>query len=792
MSEEKITGNCCGRPMEYAKEPQCNYTDACMDEYCCPKLGSIKETEPDCKHKAVIPSVTVDSVEGITNLANCFVHVNDINTTFYIDDKHRPMITWAGPVDIPGYDMEHNPEGFRDQIVTDKEKNIAVIYDKHGKGYTFGIEQGYDITEIINNKLEQMAADGELQDLIQTYLDSYAMLVFDTVTDMKASDALFNGSYAQTLGFHSLNDGGGATYYITDTGTANEMDVIAVGDLYANLVIEATELNVKQFGAYGDNSHDDLTSIQAAIDYGRANNYYNVYIPSGNYIVSNAIEIPQLMRVYGNNWDTTFIIKNTNNLNPTDNVDAVIIFRKTADYATRYTQRQQLEQITILGNDTTGYGIYCPTECPRTYIHTVKMQKIQTGIKIASGWLFTIENVSINPKQNGFDIRGSSTTLNLKNTYVNGGEGIGYYLRGISYSGFENIACDGNKGTPYKFEYCNITIDGFGCECQQSSCAIEITNSRIDFNAGTIIVNPTSADYRCIKIGSNSYASFTNFVFHDFGENNTETPGMFLSCGSDGSVSFTNCTADKKFSTANYYYDIEDSQFLNSRNGSYFTNGNASYSAIGYINKDEDTFMTLTNQDFHMGGIIFNNRGNARYSLDGVDRRYKRAHNLGDIFINQAPALNGIAMLQQTSDSEPREMAGTVTSVNISGTTGTITMTTLDLTDFSKNRGLVIETGHNIESSSGGTATISAIDTGTSTITLSSVSGTFAVNDTIIYKGITNIGSSTYSNIQSIGYGTTAQRPGSPVNGYMYWDTTLGKPIWRVGNNWKDATGTNV
>lgn len=60
----------------------------------------IRNKQPDCLAKAVIPSITVETTDGITNLANCFVHVTGINTTFYIDDKHRPMIIWAGPVEV--------------------------------------------------------------------------------------------------------------------------------------------------------------------------------------------------------------------------------------------------------------------------------------------------------------------------------------------------------------------------------------------------------------------------------------------------------------------------------------------------------------------------------------------------------------------------------------------------------------------------------------------------------------------------------------------------------------------
>lgn len=793
--EEKYNtpnSSCCGRPMHYAQEPQCNYTDACMDEYCCPKLASIEAGEPDCKNKAVIPSVTVESVEGITNLANCLVHVNDINTTFYVDDKHRVMITWAGPVNIPGYDMKNNPNGYRDQIVTDVENEIAVIYDKHGNGYLFGITPE-NLQEAVDEKLDEMAANGTLEAIIATYIDDM-IHGFDTVADMKASTELKAGDYARTLGFHTLNDEGGALYKITDTGTANEMNIIAVnGNLYANLIIEDDYLNVKQFGAYGDNSHDDLSAIQACIDYGHATDNLSIYLPEGRYVVGNAISLYEYMELRGNARTSVHIIKNVNTMDGDTNVDAVLILKKSADMSLRYTHGTHINNVWLEGNRTTTYGIYCPTESPRIEIDDVTIQKAITGIKLHSGWLYAIKDTSINPVENGIDIGefGTSTTLNMTNVYVNGGTGIGYKLKAVGYSGLTNVACDGNSGTPYRFEYCNLSIDGFGCECSRASGAIYCAQSKVDVNNATIVVNPTSSDYVCIDVGT-SELSINKAVIHDYGDGNTETPGKFLNVRNRGNTKFVNCTIDKKFATANNYVDNSDNQKFSTTRGDYMVNGNASTCGLGTVNYREDEFITKTNQDFHMGSIIFNNRGSARYSLDGTDRRYKSAHDLGDIIVNQAPALNGVAMFQQISDSRDRDMAGTISSTNISGDTGTITLTTLDLTDFSKLRGLVVEDNHNITSSSGGAATISSVDTDTSTLTLSSVTGTFAVGDTLVYKGKTNIGTSTFSNIQSIGYGTSAQRPSTPVNGYMYWDTTLGKPIWRVGSSWKDATGTNI
>lgn len=106
MNENYNTPNsgCCGRPMHYDTKPKCNYNNCCLNEYRYKIPACIRNKQPDCEAAAVIPSITVETVDGISNLANCFVHVASINTTFYIDDKHRPMFIWAGPVetDLPG------------------------------------------------------------------------------------------------------------------------------------------------------------------------------------------------------------------------------------------------------------------------------------------------------------------------------------------------------------------------------------------------------------------------------------------------------------------------------------------------------------------------------------------------------------------------------------------------------------------------------------------------------------------------------------------------------------------
>ena len=118
-----------------------------------------------------------------------------------------------------------------DSTVADYIEKFNTLYN-----YVHDYFDNLDVQEEIDHKLDELLDQGVLQEIITTYIQSNVAWTFDTVADMKQATNLIDGSYAQTLGFYSINDGGGALYKITDTGTANEMDVIAVGSLYANLV----------------------------------------------------------------------------------------------------------------------------------------------------------------------------------------------------------------------------------------------------------------------------------------------------------------------------------------------------------------------------------------------------------------------------------------------------------------------------------------------------------------------------------------------------------------------------
>lgn len=104
-----------------------------MNKCNCTHLGTIKKMDKaPCPHQCVIPMVSVETKDGIKNLAACFVHVLSNNTTYYIDERSRAIIVWAGPVEYDNYDYEANPLNLRSQEVWDFANSRIIRYNKNG------------------------------------------------------------------------------------------------------------------------------------------------------------------------------------------------------------------------------------------------------------------------------------------------------------------------------------------------------------------------------------------------------------------------------------------------------------------------------------------------------------------------------------------------------------------------------------------------------------------------------------------------------------------------------------
>lgn len=171
--------------------------------------------------------------------------------------------------------------------------------------------ENLDVQEEINNKLDSMAEAGTLQEIVGEYLNATATWGFDTVADMKSSTNLIEGSFARTLGYHTLNDGGGALYKIrkvTNDDTIDEAFLLEIGDPADELVAELVfddEVSILQLGAkkFDGTKTDIKTYIDKYIAKLADEKRFTLRIPFGLYHCSEIV------------FDTSFSIKGDENFN---------------------------------------------------------------------------------------------------------------------------------------------------------------------------------------------------------------------------------------------------------------------------------------------------------------------------------------------------------------------------------------------------------------------------------------------------------------------------------------------
>lgn len=246
----------CGRPMAYCKGQCCGQPKGCScQEYGPMKAGCLREIEPSCPYQAVIPTLTVEDKSNLKDLADCFVHVSNINTTFYIDDKHRTIVTWAGPVEYDNYDLDANTLGLRSQFLIDHANDYAAYYNKTGEYQKFNFSEGgenkYTVTLgwdrpspttpsyawNVPSPLEIYATyflngDSERDDSFQMTMDGNSVSAADLLA---AGDSLLNASFAFEIPVAAPGDPvltENMTITAKPTGVTNANSAIVVSGTY--------------------------------------------------------------------------------------------------------------------------------------------------------------------------------------------------------------------------------------------------------------------------------------------------------------------------------------------------------------------------------------------------------------------------------------------------------------------------------------------------------------------------------------------------------------------------------
>lgn len=108
------------------------------------------------------------------------------------------------------------------------------------------------------------------------------VLFYNTIEDLKNAE-LNEGDVVRTLGYHTLNDGGGATYIIvyapTDIDNGATVIYLNTSDTLRAHIIASGPITPLQCGAYGDGVHNDYSILNKIFKLGldiefTRNNYY--------------------------------------------------------------------------------------------------------------------------------------------------------------------------------------------------------------------------------------------------------------------------------------------------------------------------------------------------------------------------------------------------------------------------------------------------------------------------------------------------------------------------------------
>lgn len=207
----------------------------------------------------------------------------------YLEDDFDALTDYELFCKMIGY-MKKMSKQFNDfQIKLDKYENYF---------------NNLDVQEEIDNKLDEMAESGELEQIIAQYLELNTIKVFDTVSDLHDAENLSNGTIVQTMGYASIGDGGSSKYLIRTITIDDTIDGYTLIELtnYPTLLAEIIIpdlLNVHQFGIFGDGETDVTNRLEKAFT-------YDCYIPKGTYIISNRLSLNNHL-IYGDGCKDTII-----------------------------------------------------------------------------------------------------------------------------------------------------------------------------------------------------------------------------------------------------------------------------------------------------------------------------------------------------------------------------------------------------------------------------------------------------------------------------------------------------
>lgn len=387
----------------------------------------------------------------------------------------------------------------KDEVIPKINNNADAITEMQNyilklKEYMDNYFENLDIQTEINNKLDQMAEDGELTALVLEYLELSGLIMFDTIVDLEGATNLIDGSFTKTSGRYTYNDGYGAFYKVRPLTSSDVIDgynIVALTN-YPTLICEKII---------------DNNLINLANNINNVNNKIGELSNLNTTDKSNIVNAINENKEYTTEQDTILSKKigNLNNLNTTDKSNLVNAINENREYSdTKMNEflgykNQYYYYVDGVNGDDTNDGLTSSTAFKTIDKFFELLNKVSTDIRchIISDGTYTLTktqmlnaNIHIVGDTNNITLNSNEDELVFYGGHIN--------MKNITWDMPSNY-----------FDNCLVSIEN--CKIIQSmriyGGAINCSNTRINM----IRLSWTKAVFDDITIdGQNK----TNNVFH--------------------------------------------------------------------------------------------------------------------------------------------------------------------------------------------------------------------------------------------------------------------------------------
>lgn len=384
---------------------------------------------------------------------------------------------------------------------------------------------------IDNETTAREDADSALQTAIEDIKVS-----FSNVNAMLASEKITNGECYRCDGYYESGDKGFG-FWLANNEADSNFSLETDNGLYMTPIPINGIITANQFGAYGDDTHDDTTAIQSGINFCGANGYTFKFV-DGTYKTTDCIDISNR----GFSIIGTSIVNCTIKLYGTPTVNSVFRFMGSYQWGIEFGNFH-IDRDTVSGNairfgDGSGNGsIY------HSIFRPLAINHCQTAITVISGtvafWGCIFEELVF---QSGITMcaidMSNSATAGIPNNRF---EHITSYVKGLS--GYQRSAIFNMKGYNQVFDNIEILEPSslvFRC---QAGDRMTINNMKIEaanYTNGSTWIFYLSA-YSHLNIKEMSFSGdFSNLAFIFYGGDNTDT--IHVNC--EGTLRYTNTGSD--------------------------------------------------------------------------------------------------------------------------------------------------------------------------------------------------------------------------------------------------------